>query len=107
MARVLGQSAPSSNTDTSLYTTPSGRRCVVSSLSISNTGAASATCRVAIRPAGEALAAKHYLLYDEEVPVGSSRLVVLGVDLDATDVVTVRSSTGNAAFTLIGDEIIP
>ena len=54
--KVLGQSAPSATTLTTLYTVPSATTAVISSIVIANRDASSATYRIAVRPDGAAIA---------------------------------------------------
>jgi hypothetical protein len=103
--RVLGQSNPSANTDTTLYTVPAATQAVVSTLSIANISATSTTFRVAVRPAGATLANSHYIAFDAPLLGNDSIQLSLGVSLAATDVVTVRAGTANVAFSLFGVEI--
>jgi len=103
--KVLGQSTPSANTDTTLYTVPASTQAVCSTLSICNTTAAAITYRVAVRPAGAAIATQHYLAYDASVAANDSVLLTLGITLAATDVVTVRAGATGVAFNLFGVEI--
>jgi hypothetical protein len=72
---------------------------------VANIGAAPATYRLAVRPNGEALANKHYVVYDSSVAPQSTDTLTLGITLDATDVVTVYASTATMAFNLFGSEI--
>lgn len=102
--KVLGQVAPTANTDTSLYTVPAATSAVCSTLSICNMGA-STTYRIAIRPAGATLANQHYLTYDATLNTYDTVLLTLGVTLAATDVVTVRAGTANVVFQVFGSEI--
>jgi hypothetical protein len=103
--RVLGQSNPSANTDTTLYTVPSATQAVVSTLSIANLAATATTFRVAVRPAGATIANSHYIAFDVPLIGNDSIHLTLGVSLAATDVVTVRAGTANVAFSLFGVEI--
>lgn len=102
--KVLGQSAPSAATDSTLYTVPSATNAVCSTLSIANRGV-STYYRVAIRPAGASIANQHYVVYDGLVEQYSSVLLTLGVTLAATDVVTVRAASADVSFGLFGSEI--
>ena len=102
--KVLGQSAPSGATDTSLYTVPSATSAVVSTLSICNRGV-STTFRAAVRPAGATLADEHYIVYDNYVNAGDTVFLTLGITLAATDVVTVRAGTADMSFSLFGSEL--
>lgn len=103
--KVLGQSAPSATTATTLYTVPAATDAVVSSIVIANRAASSATFRIAVRPAGAALANQHYIAYDVTVGASDSTVLTLGLTLDATDVLTVYASTANLTFNAFGSEI--
>lgn len=103
--KVLGQSAPSATTDTTLYTVPASTSAVTSTISIANRGAASATYRIAIRPAGASIATSHYIAYDSSVAPNDGILLTIGMTLATTDVVTVRASTADLTFSLFGSEI--
>ena len=103
--KVLGQSAPAATTATTLYTVPASTSAVVSSIVIANRDAASATYRIAIRPAGAALANQHYVAYDCSVGANDTTALTLGLTLATTDVVTVYASTANLTFNAYGSEI--
>jgi len=103
--KVLGQVAPAAVTLGTLYTVPSATNTVASTLTIANLGPTSTTYRVAIRPAGEAIALKHYIAYDVSIPTLDSLMLTLGVTLNATDVVSVESYSGLVSFNLFGSEI--
>jgi len=103
--KVLGQSAPSATTDTTLYTVPSSTQTVASSISICNRSATGGTFRLAIRPAGESIANKHYISYDTAVPGNDSIHLTMGITLGNTDVVTVYANNSNFSFTLFGTEL--
>ena len=103
--KVLGQSAPSATTDTTLYTVPAATDAIVSTIVVANRDSASATFRIAVRPAGATLANQHYLAYDCSVGANDSTALTLGITLDATDVITVRASTANLSFSAFGSEI--
>ncbi len=103
--KVLGQSNPSATTNTTLYTVPSATSAVVSTLNVCNQAATAATFRIAIRPAGESIAAKHYIAYDTSVPANDSVSLTIGITLATTDVVTVYASTTTLSFNLFGSEI--
>lgn len=102
--KVLGQSAPSATTATTLYTVPSSTSAVCSTLAICNRGV-STTVRVAIRPAGAGLANSHYIVYDAAVNANDSMFLTLGITLATTDVVTVYAGTADCTFSLYGSEI--
>lgn len=103
--KVLGQVAPSATTATTLYTVPASTQSLISSLVICNRGAASSTFRVAIRPAGATLEAKHYLFYDAVLDANNAAFFTLGITLATTDVVTVYAGTADFSFSVYGSEI--
>ena len=103
--KVLGQLNPSATTATTLYTVPSSTSTVVSTIMVTNQGAAAATFRIAIRPAGETLANKHYIAYDVTIASLDSVAVTVGLTLATTDVVTIYSSTATMSFSAYGSEI--
>lgn len=103
--KVLGQSAPSATTATTLYTVPSATETVVSTIAVCNRAATAATFRIAIRPNGATLANEHYITYDAPISANDSLFITVGATADATDVVTVYASTANLSFTAFGSEI--
>lgn len=103
--KVLGQVNPSATTNTTLYTVPSATSVVASTLNVCNQAATAATFRIAIRPAGESIATKHYISYDTSVPANDSVSLTIGITLAATDVITVYASTTTLSFNLFGSEI--
>jgi len=104
--KVLGQLKPAADTASTLYTVPSGagNYAVVSSLVINNISGDVTNVRVAIRPAGETLADKHYILYGNGVSPYGTQVFTIGITLAATDVVTVYDLAGKCSFNLFGSE---
>lgn len=102
--KVLGQVNPSATTATTLYTVPSGKTAVISTLVVANLSTSAATYRIAIRVAGSALSNEEYIAYDVALSANDSTALTLGITLAATDVVTVYASSANVAFNAFGDE---
>ena len=102
--KVLGQVNPAATTATTLYTVPSAKSAVISTLTVCNQTTSAATFRVAVRPAGATLAAVHYVAYDVTVGAADTTALTLGITLAATDVVTVYASTATLSFHAYGDE---
>lgn len=100
--KVLGQSAPSATTATTLYT--SSGAAIISTINVANLSSAPDTIRIAIRPAGASLSNEHYIVYGVQVPGGSLFTFTGGVTLANTDVITIYSTTGNSAFSAFGTE---
>lgn len=103
--KVLGQVNPSANTATTLYTVPSSNSAIISTVSVCNQDSAATTFRLAVRPAGESLVAKHYLNYDTTLPGNDSITVTIGMTLAATDVVSVYAGSATVSFNAFGNEI--
>ena len=102
--KVLGQVNPSATTLTTLYTVPSAKEAVVSSISVANLTSTAATFRLAVRPAGASIDPKHYIGYDITVGASDSTIITVGLTLATTDVLSVYASTANIAFQAFGDE---
>jgi hypothetical protein len=103
--KVLGQSAPSATTDTTLYTVPGGQQAVISTLVVANRAATSPTFRIAVRPNGATLANEHYLAFDVLIGANDSTTLTLGLTLSAGDIITVRASDENLTFSAFGSEV--
>ena len=103
--KVLGQVNPSATTATTAYTVPSATETVISTITVANLGGFPTTYRIAVRPNGETLATKHYIVYDSNVGPQTTDTLTLGITLDASDVVTVYAGSANLAFNLFGSEI--
>jgi glucose-6-phosphate dehydrogenase assembly protein OpcA len=103
--KVLGQVNPAATTATTLYTVPAATETIVSTIAVANQAATAGSYRVAVRPNGDTLAAKHYLAYDISLPANTSDTLTLGVTMDATDIITVYASSANFSFNAFGSEI--
>ena len=102
--KVLGQSAPSATTETTLYTVPAATSTVASSLVICNRGAVADAFRVSVSVAGGATATKDYLFYDLPIDANDTFIATIGIALAATDVVRVYAGTTSLSFNLFGQE---
>ena len=87
--KVLGQSAPAANTTVNVYTVPAATQAVISSIVIcnrNNVANVNAVFRIAVQPAGAALANQHYIAYDSVVAGNDSIALSLGITMGNTDV---------------------
>jgi hypothetical protein len=104
--KILGQAAPANTNEAALYTVPSNTQTIVSSIIVTNTTAAIATCRIFVRNNGATAATSNAIVYDAPVPANDFIAVTLGLTIDATDVITVRSGTANSlTFHAFGTEL--
>ena len=102
---VLGQVNPAATTLTTLYTVPASTQAVCSTLVVCNQGGGAGTFRVAVRPAGAVVAAKHYLAYDTAIAANAVVTFTIGITLEATDIVSVYASSTTMSFSLFGQQI--
>jgi len=100
--KVLGQSAPSATTATTLLTASSAT--IISTLNVANLGGTQDTIRIAVRPAGATLANQHYIAYGVPLAAGAVFSMQGGLTLANTDVVTVYTTTGNSVFSAFGSD---
>jgi hypothetical protein len=103
--KVLGQSAPSAATPVTLYTVPGATQAIVSTINVVNTGGATDTVRIAIRPAGATLENKHYIVYDLSLSPTATFTYTSGATLATTDVITIYTANGTSSFNAFGSEI--
>jgi hypothetical protein len=103
--KVLAQSNPAATTATTLYTVPSATSSVISTITVCNQAASAGSFRIAVRPAGAALAAQHYVAYDVAIAANDTTALTLGLTLATTDVVTIYASSATMSFNAYGSEI--
>jgi len=103
--KVLGQVAPSATTNTTLYTVPSLKETIVSTLVVTNRGIALTEFDIAVRPGGETLADKHYIAKTVPINGADSTTITIGLTLTAGDVITVYAANANLSFSAFGSEI--
>lgn len=103
--KVLGQLAGVTSLS-DLYSVPNSFMAYASVLGVCNQTTTTQTVRVAIRPAGQSILPKHYIIYD--TPIGSSDTLTLtlGLSLGPLDVVSVSSSATGVSTILSGSEIV-
>lgn len=102
--KVLGQAAPSTTTETTLYTVPGATVAVASSVVVCNRGASDTTFRVSVSVGGGATATKDYIYYDVLLAAADTFIATIGLTLAAADVVRVYAGNANLSFSLFGVE---
>jgi hypothetical protein len=103
--KVLGQTSPSANTETALYS-PSGASSVVSTIVVCNQAGSPATYRIAVRKNGDATTgAANWIVYGASVAANDSTFLTLGVTLESGASLRVYSSSGTLSFSAFGSEI--
>lgn len=104
--KVLGQSSPAATTATVLYTVPSARQTVVSTLAVCNRSDTAATFRLIVQPAADvaSIGNKQYLAYDTTVAKNDTTFITVGLTLAAGDRIQVYASTTSLSFSAYGSE---
>jgi len=103
--KILGQVNPALTSSTDLYTVPSAKSTVCSTLNIANLAATNGTFRISVVPSGSTLQPKHYLAYNTVVPANDSIALTIGMTLGQFDKVKVYASSISQSFNLFGTEI--
>ena len=103
--KVLGQSAPSAATSTTLYTCPGSTQTVVSSIVVCNRSAVPTSFRLGVDVNGAGDSNEDYLAYD--CPIGANETIALahGVTLDASDLIRCYATLATLTFSAFGQEI--
>lgn len=102
--KVLGQSAPSATTLTTIYTVPAATSAVCSSIIVCNRSNYT-KFRIAVRPLGAAEESKHYIAYDCPIDQNDTKTFTIGITLAATDKVDVWNESAYLSFSLFGCEV--
>ena len=102
--KILGQSAVTT-AFANVYTVPAATQAVVSSIVIANRSSSNVNYRIAVQPAGAALANQHYIAYDSVVSGNDSIALSLGLTMGNTDVLSVNASSNVLSFSIFGSEI--
>lgn len=103
--KVLGQVALGATALTAVYTVPALTQAVVSTITVCNKNAASATFRLSVAVAGLADDPKQYLYYDLPLIGNDSFVATLGIALGAGDIIKAYASTANLTVNVFGVEI--
>lgn len=104
--KVLGQAAPALTTETPLYTVPTLKSAVVSSITVANrSNSAIAYFRISVSVGGAVTTDQDYLYYGVIIGQSDTFIATVGLTLSAGDVIRVYATTGNLTFQAFGTEI--
>ena len=104
MAYKVFQSNPAATTPADLYTVPSAKEAVISTIAICNHGAGD-TFTIWIRKAGATAADVHLLAYEVGVDANETFFITAGIALATTDVVTVEAGSADMTFQAFVNEV--
>lgn len=103
--KILGQSNPSGNTLTTVYTVPSLNSAIVSSIVVCNTGTNNATFSLAIVPSGLQANTNSYIAFNTTVPSYDTIHLTMGISMGANDRLQANVLTSNISVNLFGTEV--
>lgn len=103
--KILGQSAPTANTNTIVYSVPAGNSAVVSTISIANLSPNNVTYKLAVQKANATITSNHYIAYNTTVFGYDTTALTLGITLGETDVISANVSDANVAINVFGSEV--
>lgn len=110
--KVLGQVSTASTSLTPLYTVPTGRQAVISTLTVTDVNNLACSFAVSVAVAGEADDKKQYLYGSPTAGLyldpGDTFIATVGITLGPGDVVNVRNISDGSTqitFQLFGSEI--
>lgn len=103
--KILGQSKPVAQTNTTMYTCPAQSESIVSSVNICNLDAATTTFRFAVVPSGQSVSDEYYMFYDTSLAANTTYLNTLTITLSAGDYLVAYSDNGLVSFSTFGTEI--
>ena len=104
--RVLGQSNPAANTLSTVYTVPAATQTVISTITVCNQSNVATTFSLAVRPAGESIAAKHYINFNTSLPGNDTVALTMGLTLGNTDVISANVGSSTVSVNVFGSEIV-
>lgn len=103
--KVLGQSNPTANVLTTVYTVPAATQTVVSTIAVCNLSNVATTFSLAVAVANAAISNKQYINYNAPLPGSDTMTLTLGVTLGNTDVIAANCGTSNVSINVFGSEI--
>jgi hypothetical protein len=104
--KVLGQANPTANISSPLYTVPSGRSAVISTITVANMDPTNINqYSINIRQLGASPNSAQYVAFNSSINPYDTIALTLGITLGNNDVVQVNSISSLVAFNAFGSEI--
>lgn len=103
--KVLGQSVPTANVLTDIYTVPVNTQTIIKSITICNQTNDGVTFSISIAKDGESDDPKQYIYWDIFLNISDTFLTEMNIGIDAGDVVRIKTTDSPVSFNLFGVEI--
>lgn len=105
MTYKVVQANPAAGTAVDLYTVPSDKQAVISTLTVCNHGTTIADYDLLIRPAGASATNSHILAAGVAIAVSDTTFITAGIALGTADVLTVEATTADVTFMAFVNEV--
>lgn len=102
--KVLGQSTLTTAV-ANVYTVPANTQAVISTVVVTNRTSSNVNYRLAVQPAGAALANQHYIAFDAVAAGSDSIALTLGLTMGNTDILSANASANSLSISIFGSEI--
>ena len=103
---VIGQAAPTSSSPVDIVTVASGKQVIVSLINVTALVTTRPTLTIDVRPNGVTAGNATKLVKDAVITPGKAHSFGRGITMDATDVLTVTCSAGNAVAVQVFGTVI-
>lgn len=109
--KILGQTLPTANTLSNVYVSGASVSAILNTITICNQSAANANVDIVVRPINEALATKHYIIKNIQIPRADSLIFSPGITIGSNVIVACNNAvaTGetaaNVSFNVYGVEL--
>ena len=103
--RVLGQSNPTANVLTTVYTVPVNTQAVISTVAVCNLSNVATTFSLAVAVANAAISNRQYVNFQTALPGNDTLTLTLGMTLGNTDVIAANCQSSTVAINVFGSEI--
>lgn len=88
-----------------VYTVPSNKQVVISTVTVCNTNSSSADAfRIAVAPAGDSDKPQHYIYWDFPIPALQTFAITFGITMEQTDILRAQSVGGDIIVNVFGEE---
>ena len=104
--KILGQTAPTADTETLHYTVPNSTSTLVRSINVTNTSATPDVYNIAlVTTAASAATSSQFIVYQSSIPGNATVTIKAGYTLATGNGIRVTSTNGTTTFSTFGAEI--
>jgi hypothetical protein len=104
--KILGQVSPSANTLTNVYVTGASTQAIIGTITINNRSDSNASYSLVVRPSGNALDGKHYIVRGGVLPARELVTITGAVAMNSSVVLAANTNGSSVTFNAYGAEIV-